>query len=82
MVVYETIKNPELQAKNSKFDLLVFTSPSNVDAYFEKNKISLEQKVIAMGDATANALKKYKVKANKQPASFDDLGLVQAVMSL
>ena len=48
----------------------------------EKNKITAEQKVIALGDATANALKKKGIKANKQPASFDDLGLVQAVFGI
>lgn len=82
LVVYETIKKNLGKLPVTSCQLLVFTSPSNVDAFFEKNNISPEQKVIAMGDATANALKKFKVKANKQPASFDDLGLVQAVMSL
>ena len=83
VVVYETIKtNSKFEIRNSKFEILVFTSPSNVEAYFEKNKIDAMQKVIAMGDATTNALKKFGVKANKQPVSFDDLGLVQAVMSL
>ena len=35
-----------------------------------------------MGDATAHALKKFGIKTNKQPASFDDLGLTQAVFGL
>ena len=83
VVVYETVKSVGgMQLAVGNFQILIFTSPSNVEAFFEKNKISTEQKVVAMGDATANALKKYKVKANKQPVSFDDLGLVQAVMSL
>ncbi len=82
VVVYETIKNSEIKIRSSEFDVFVFTSPSNVETFFEKNKISSEQKVVAMGDATANALKKYKVKVNKHPASFDDLGLVQAVMGI
>lgn len=84
LVVYETIKSVvdmrQMTADNAQ--ILVFTSPSNVEAYFEENKISAEQQVIAMGDATASALKKNKVKISKQPVSFDDLGLVQAVMSL
>ncbi|MBI4930911.1 MAG: hydroxymethylbilane synthase [Bacteroidetes bacterium] len=82
VVVYETIKHNDSRLPPAGCQLLIFTSPSNVEAFFEKNKISSEQKVIAMGDATANALKKKGVKTNKQPASFDDLGLVQAVMSL
>ena len=83
VVVYETVKSVGSgQLAVGNFQILIFTSPSNVDAFFEKNKVGVEQKVIAMGDATENTLKKYKVKTNKQPVSFDDLGLVQAVMSL
>ncbi len=83
LVVYETSKKISgQQFPVPGCDVLVFTSPSNVEAFFEKNKISAAQKVIAMGDATANVLRKFGVKSNKQPASFDDLGLVQAVMSL
>ena len=82
VVVYQTIKNNDLALPTADCRLLIFTSPSNVESFFEKNKISSEQKVIAMGDATANALKKYKIKTDKQPASFDDLGLVQAVFCL
>jgi len=82
VVVYETIKHNVSSLPTAVCQLLIFTSPSNVEAFFEKNKISSEQKVIAMGGATANALKKKGVKADKQPVSFDDLGLVQAAMSL
>jgi uroporphyrinogen-III synthase len=82
LIVYETLKIKNCQLPIADCQLLIFTSPSNVETFFEKNKISAEQKVIAMGDATANAVKKHGVKANKQPASFDDLGLVQAVMSI
>lgn len=82
VIVYETIKKSEVRVQNLQFDILIFTSPSNAEAYLEKNKINPEQKVIAMGDATANALKKRGVKAIKYAASFDDLGLVQAVFGM
>ncbi len=83
VVVYETIKvSSNFEFRISNFEILLFTSPSNVEAFFEKNNINTGQKVIAMGDATANTLKKLKIKTDKQPASFDDLGLVQAVMSI
>lgn len=82
LVVYETIKAETIDYPASGIDVFVFTSPSNVETYFEKNKISAKQKVVAIGDATANALRKFGIKANKQPVSFDDLGLVQAVMGL
>ena len=83
VVVYETIKKmADVRCKMEDVTVFVFTSPSNVDAFCKKNKIDASQKVIGMGDATASALKKHKVKTNKQPVSFDDLGLVQAVFGL
>lgn len=82
LVVYETIKNSEFRIRNSEFDILVFTSPSNVETFFERNRIEPGQDIVAMGDATANALRKYGARAKKMPASFDDLGLVQAVFGI
>lgn len=83
IIVYETIRSVgSLQSAVGNVEIFVFTSPSNVEAFFEKNNVVAGQRIIAMGDATANALKKYKVKANKQPVSFDDLGLVQAVFGI
>lgn len=83
VVVYETLKKMQnVNGKMQSFDILVFTSPSNVDTFFEKEKVREGQNVVAMGDATASALRKYGVKVNRQPASFDDLGLLQAVFSI
>ena len=80
MSVYETIKNNDKPV--SYADIVVFTSTSNVEAYLEKNKINEKQKIVAMGDATANALKNLGIKTNKMPATFDDMGLTQAVFSI
>ncbi len=83
VVVYETIKQVSgFRFQVSEMDVLAFTSPSNVDTFHEKYKILPGQKVVAMGDATANALKKYGVRPDKMSISFDDLGLVQAVFAL
>ena len=78
LTVYETIKK-ECGVRSSEFGVLVFTSPSNVESFLEKNTISSEQKVVAMGDATAHALKKAGVRVHAQPLTFTDLGLLQAV---
>ena len=78
--VYATLKHSEELTEN--YDILVFTSPSNVEAYFEKNKISPAQKVVAMGEATGKALEKQKIKKYLMPRSFDDLGLLQSVLAL
>ena len=77
LVVYETLKT-DATIETSKYDIVLFTSPSNVDAFFEKNKLS-SQKVIAMGDATASALKKYRVFHPLLPDGFDDVALTRAV---
>jgi hydroxymethylbilane synthase len=83
LIVYETIKRGwELGAGSEEFGIMVFTSPSNVEAFFEKNKVSAGQKVVAMGDATANTLRKFGLRADKMPESFDDLGLVRAVLGV
>ncbi|MBK9285361.1 MAG: hydroxymethylbilane synthase [Sphingobacteriaceae bacterium] len=78
--VYATLKHSlEINPEN---EILVFTSPSNVEAFLEKNKIQAHQKVVAMGDATENALRKKKIKTHLKPTSFNDLGLFQAILSL
>lgn len=78
--VYATLKHSVELA--SDIDTIIFTSPSNVDAFFEKNKFQPNQKAVAMGDATKSALLK---KGVKDPfiittTSFDDLGLYRAVL--
>lgn len=78
--VYATLKHSvEVDAST---EVVVFTSPSNVESYFEKNKWHASQKAVAKGDATAGALSKLKIKDVVKPQSFDDLGLVQAILSV
>jgi uroporphyrinogen-III synthase len=78
--VYWTVK--QSVDVNDDMDILVFTSPSNLLAYIEKNKIKPTQKIVAMGDATGKELDKLKIKNYVKPRSFDDLGLVQAVLGI
>lgn len=89
MVKRENVLNLEVYATLHKsaelspdFEVIVFTSPSNVEAYFEKNTWQPHQQAIAMGEATGKALEKLKIKKYSMPKSFDDLGLVQAILSL
>lgn len=79
-VVYETIQLDDI--KIPKTEIVIFTSPSNVNAYFETKKINSEQKVIAIGNATGNALIQFGVKSYKMPNTFDDLGLLHAVFGV
>ena len=80
LTVYETLKKNE--EKISPVEILLFTSPSNVEAYFEKNKITADQRVIAMGEATGSTLRKFCNSSFSLSDSFDDAGLVRAVFSL
>lgn len=51
--VYETILVPQ---QITKCDVYVFTSPSNVQGFFENNKWPKNAKVIAWGESTYNSL--------------------------
>ncbi len=80
LAVYATLKHSiEISPETN---IIVFTSPSNVEAFFEKNKWLPHFKAIAMGDATAAALLKKKVKNCLKPIAFDDLALFQSVLQL
>ncbi len=78
--VYATLKHSEEISPDH--EIVIFTSPSNVESYFEKNTWQPNQKAIAMGDATGKALEKLKIKKYTMPRSFDDLGMIQAVLGL
>ncbi|MGZ4049353.1 MAG: uroporphyrinogen-III synthase, partial [Bacteroidia bacterium] len=80
LVVYETTKKEN--AKLPDAEVLVFTSPSNVDSFFEKGKISADQKVIAIGKSTEKKLIEHGVKNCLLPASFDEVGLAEVVFSI
>lgn len=81
LVVYETVKT-ETAIDVSATGIFVFTSPSNVEAFFEKNKLNSSHKAVAMGDATAVALRKYGVMHPLLPDAFDDSALTRAVFSV
>ncbi len=78
--VYETIHKPVEGIPES--DIMLFTSPSNVEAFLEKKKLKKEQKIIAMGNATAHALKMANHPSVFLVPSFDEIGLLQAVYSV
>ncbi|MBP6334993.1 MAG: hydroxymethylbilane synthase [Bacteroidia bacterium] len=79
LVVYESIKKNSGEAPEA--DILVFTSPSNVEAWFENYKVSKSQKIIAMGDATVHSLRQHGVVMISKTDSFDEAGLARSVFS-
>ena len=77
--VYETVplKNIETCCE----EVLVFTSPSNVDAYFAENLLENNQKVIAIGNSTGKKLDEYHIEYTL-PYSPDETGLAEAVFGI
>ena len=78
--VYETIEHSDTQLPEAA--ILIFTSPSNVNAYFKENNVEPHHKIIAMGGATEAELRKHGVRKCTLPNSFDDLGILQAVYKI
>ncbi len=60
LVVYEN--SPRRDFTLPDFDVLVFTSPLNAQAYFSKKRWEETQKVVAIGKTTAKALAKLGVE--------------------
>lgn len=77
--VYETVLEEDIEGTGA--DVLVFTSPSNVDAYFANNLLEPGQKVIAIGKSTG---KKFDEMGTKYvlPFSPDEVGLAEAVFGI
>jgi hydroxymethylbilane synthase len=74
--VYETILEDDVEQSGA--EILVFTSPSNVDAYFVDNLLDPDQKIIAIGLSTGKKLDEMGVKYTL-PYSPDEVGLAEAV---
>lgn len=80
LVVYETVKKEN--AAMPEAEIVVFTSPSNVESYFEKGKITANQKVVAIGKSTEKKLIEKGIENCILPASFDEVGLAEAVFGI
>jgi hydroxymethylbilane synthase len=57
--IYETIAKENVSKSNA--EVLIFTSPSNVKAYFDHHSLEAGQKVISIGYSTGDALQEYNV---------------------
>ncbi len=76
LTVYETILEDNVQRSGA--EIMVFTSPSNVEAYFIDNLLDPDQKIIAIGVSTGKKLDEMGVKYTL-PYSPDETGLAEAV---
>lgn len=77
--VYETIMEERIEPIYA--DVLIFTSPSNVEAYFAENLIEHGQKVICIGRSTGKKFDEMGM-GYSLPYSPDEIGLAEAVFGL
>lgn len=78
LIVYRSI---QLDPGRIDAEILVFTSPSNVQAYFKKNELTEGQKVIAIGTTTKETLLELGVGSVAIPWASHELALADAVLS-
>jgi hydroxymethylbilane synthase len=77
--IYETVIVDEIDQTHA--DVLIFTSPSNVDAYFADNLLDPGQQVIAIGNSTGKKFDEMGVNYTL-PYSPDEIGLAEAVFGI
>lgn len=77
--IYETVIEEQIDGTTA--EVLIFTSPSNVEAYFVDNLLDPEQKVIAIGNSTGRKFEEMGVKY-VLPYSPDEIGLAEAVFGI
>ena len=79
MPVYETVLDHDVDPSTA--EVLIFTSPSNVEAYFMQNLMEPEQKVICIGKSTGAKFDEMNIPYSL-PYSPDEIGLSEAVFGL
>lgn len=77
--VYETRIDEDVERSGA--DVLIFTSPTNVEAYFKNNLVEPGQKIISIGNSTGKKLEEIGLQFTL-PFSPDELGLAEAVFGL
>lgn len=79
LTVYETVSDDDVA--QSFAEVLIFTSPSNVESYFVNNLLEPDQQVICIGQSTGKKFTEMGVKYTL-PYSPDEMGLAEAVFAL
>ena len=77
LIVYKTIEKNNFH--DPKADVLIFTSPSNVRAYFSRLELKEGQSVVSIGPTTQKELKKFGIHNYKMPKSTGELGLIDLI---
>lgn len=82
LIVYDNQVKPALNKKLGDYDILVFTSPLNVEAYFKLKKYKQEQSIIAIGNTTAKALRDKGIMQINIAKEASEAGLAEAVKKI
>lgn len=77
--VYQTRIDTNVSKSNA--DVLIFTSPTNVEAYFADNLMDPGQKIICIGRSTGRKIEELGLSYTL-PFSPDEIGLAEAVFGL
>jgi len=77
--VYQTRIDTNVSKSNA--DVLIFTSPSNVEAYFVDNLVDPGQQIICIGRSTGRKIEELGLSYTL-PYSPDEIGLAEAVFGL
>ncbi|WP_188506094.1 hydroxymethylbilane synthase [Parapedobacter pyrenivorans] len=77
--IYQTRIDTDVSKSNA--DVLIFTSPSNVEAYFVDNLVDPGQKIICIGRSTGKKIEELGLTYTL-PYSPDEIGLAEAVFGL
>ncbi|WP_257666990.1 hydroxymethylbilane synthase [Parapedobacter tibetensis] len=77
--VYQTRIDTNVSKSNA--DVLIFTSPTNVEAYFVDNLVDPGQKIICIGHSTGQKIEELGLTYTL-PYSPDEIGLAEAVFGL
>ena len=80
-IIVETYQTLSIDKKVENHDYLVFTSPSNVEAFLLYNKVN-NQKIISIGPSTTKALKNAGINNVLESFQSSELALADAVFSL
>lgn len=76
---YKTILKTDFEIPYT--DIVIFTSPSNVKAYFSKYKLDRRQFIIAMGSSTKFTLAGYGIKNVFTPKEFNEKALLELILN-
>ncbi|MBN8693546.1 MAG: uroporphyrinogen-III synthase [Bacteroidetes bacterium] len=80
LYTYKTIIQTNINVPYA--DILVFTSPSNVTAYYNQYKPDSRQIIIGMGNSTKYRLSEFGVKNVLVPAEFSENGLYKCIIDI